>query len=197
MNRTFHFLCLTDEKIKSAEPVQDSAFQLYKVNPWLCSISPECICECVHVYVHISNMCGHTNMCAYVCMTHGLCRNLRFITFHSYQVRKSNLKLLICLVLPAACSGNRLSTLWGRRHRWAAVTTPHLHDSGMQTLVLTGLPPQHPCILDDCPTRPFLGERIIVPQGCCFTNTTLNIVYILGQIVAEGLLVGVERKCAE
>lgn len=24
----------------------------------------------------------------------------------------------------------------------------------------TGLSPQHPCILDDCPTWPFLGERI-------------------------------------
>ena len=28
------------------------------------------------------------------------------------------------------------------------------------TLVLTGLPPQHPCILDDWPTGPFLGERL-------------------------------------
>lgn len=159
MNRTFHCLCLTDEKIKSAEPVQDSTFQLHKVNPWLCSISPACVCECVHVYVHISNMCGHPNMCAYVRMTHGLCQNLCFITFPSYQVRKSNLKLLIRLVLPAACSGNCLSTFWDRHQRQAAVTAPRLHDSGVQTLVLTRLPPQHPCILDDCPTWPFLGHK--------------------------------------
>lgn len=36
----------------------------------------------------------------------------------------------MCLVLPAACSGNHLSTFWGRHLRQAAVTTPHLHDSG-------------------------------------------------------------------
>lgn len=63
MNRTFHFLCLTDEKIKSAEPVQDSTFQLYAVNPWLCSISPECVCECVHVWAYFKHVWAPKHVC--------------------------------------------------------------------------------------------------------------------------------------